>query len=436
MERRDLRRCRSTIAGALHRGLRGLALAAGSGIGLLAIVATAATARAEGSGSWPQAGYAAAHAGFNPTERTITAQNVGSLVEHWHVDGIASAGAPIVANGRVFVVGGPSAWAFSVEDGSQLWKQTYEVEDVCCSLFDPVITPQGDVLAELGWLGGGGALDFDSATGAFTGEPEFHGGSTNFAVRDSDVFSLTFGYGSGGPFFLGLSGPYEGFVYFGSFGARALGPTLVGRFAVVALDFQFTGSQGQLLGFDLDQCPNPTPLGSCSAAWSVPLATTGPYGATTPVAFGDEVAVATTNGVLSIYAAASGDLRWSGVVGSGVSDAPAVAHGRIFVPGERGVIRVFDADGCGSATCEPIGRFKLGSPPVGSPVVAGNVLYAGTRDGRLVAFRARGCGAASCEPRWSVDLGARIEEGPIVTGGRVYATTRAGRLIAYGLPES
>ena len=167
-------------------------------------LASAATAAA-----WPQAGYSATHAGFNRGERAITAANVGELVEHWHVDGVRSAGDPVVADGRIFVAGGPTVWAFATEDGAQLWTTTYEGENDCCVLRDPVVAPDGTVTTELGWLGGGGSLRLAPVTGqVLGGGPEVHSGSRAFTVRDRDLFWLGYEFGSGGPFLASLHGTH------------------------------------------------------------------------------------------------------------------------------------------------------------------------------------------------------------------------------------
>ena len=69
----------------------------------IASLVGAATAPAAPGASWTQPGHDATHGSFNPDETTITAANVGELVELWHVDGIESDGAPVVSEGRVFV---------------------------------------------------------------------------------------------------------------------------------------------------------------------------------------------------------------------------------------------------------------------------------------------------------------------------------------------
>lgn len=376
---------------------------------------------------WKQDGFSASHQSYNRHETTITAANVATLVERWRTPNVGAVGAPQVADGRLFVTTGDDAVALATDDGDELWREAYEDGDDC-GLFEHVLTPDGKLTVALGCIFGGSTLAFDVATGQWSGPPpSLHAGNVHFAVRGDDVFSLSTIYGSGGPLLAQLTG-YPGLVYFGNLGARFSGPT-------VLRGHVFVGVDSSIKGFDLNDCPNPNlipPLTLCSAKWT----TTLPARATTPVGFrGDRVAVASVDGTLGVYDAATGDLQWSAQVPSGVQHAPAITRTRIFLAGKRGVIHVFDARGCGAATCAPLGRFKLGRPITAPPVVAGDVLYAGTKDGRLLAFAASGCGTNACAPLWSVDAGGgAIVSGPIVIDGAVYAGTADGQLLSYGLP--
>ena len=393
---------------------------------LAALVAMAPDAAAA-AGAWKQPGYAATRSSYNPRETTIDAGNVATLTERWRVAGVNALRSPVVAGGRVFVASGMEVVALALGDGAELWRKSIGADNECCSLFDPVLTPDGKVTVELGWIGGGGTAWFDPASGAFTYEQKFHTGRIDRAVRGADVFALDYSYGSGGPLAVVLW-PYPGLVYFG--GLAAIGvrsPAVRGNHAFVA-----RGST--LQAFDLTSCPapnGPPAFPYCSAAWTKAL----PDAIRTPVAFRDEVAVAAEDGSLQVYAAATGDLEWSAAIGAGVGESPAVARRRIFVPTDRGVIVAFDSRGCGGATCAAVTRFRLGSPATGQPVVAGKVLYAGTKDGHVVGFRAAGCGGPACEPLWDVDLGGgAIVAGPVVVDGTVIAGTADGQLVALGLP--
>lgn len=377
--------------------------------------------------SWRQPGYSAGRSSFNPRESAVDPANVGSLVERWRVTGIGASGSIVAGGGRIFASNGDEMIALSLADGAELWRTAVEES---FSVGDPVLTPDGKVTAEQFWLGGGGTALFDPVDGTYSHGigGGFHEHRFNRAVQGSVVHALDLSYGSGGPFLVTLS-PYGGFVDFSGL------PPPAARGLAVRGDRAFTGVASTLQGFDLLSCPDPLIFAGflvyCRPSWT----TTVPGGFDTPVAFRDSVAVATDDGSLEVHAASTGELEWSASIGAGVGHAPAVAKRRVFVPTERGVIVAFDSRGCGSATCEPVERFRLGSPATGQPVVAGKVLYAGTKDGRIVAFRAAGCPEAVCDPLLDVDLGGgAIVAGPIVVDGTVIAGTEDGQLVALGLP--
>lgn len=390
--------------------------------GAVLLVASSPAAAA----AWKQPAFSASRSSFNPRETTIDAGNVASLVERWRVAGVFTKVSPVVANGRVFAANGDEMVALALDDGAELWRKSLRESDDCCGVYDPVLTPDGKVTAEVGWIGGGGTAVFDPATGAFTYDAAFHSGDVDRAVRGGAVFSIQFFYGSGGPLAYVLV-PYGGLVYFGDFSSGPLsGLAVHAERAFVALG-------NGLRVFDLTSCPDPapSPVGWCQPLWSADLSEQ----VLTPVAFRRSVAVAARDGSLQVHDAANGDLEWSAAVGAGIGHAPAVAKRRIFVPTERGVLVAFDSRGCGAATCTPVERFRLGSPATGQPVVAGDVLYAGTKDGRIVAFPAGGCAEPACDPLLDVDLGGgAIVAGPIVIDGTVIAGTADGQLVAYGLP--
>jgi outer membrane protein assembly factor BamB len=382
--------------------------------------------RPAAAASWRQPAFSASRSAFNPRETEIDAGNVATLVERWRVAGIGAQGSPVVGGGRVFTASGTEMVALALDDGAEQWRKTLVSSDECCNVYHPVLTPDGLVTAQVGWIGGGGTARFDPVAGTFTYGAQLHTGELHRAVTGNDVFSVGFTYGSGGPLLYTLF-PYGGLIYFGG-----LSSTTINGLAVRG-DRAYVAFGNTLQAFDLASCPDPivTFMTFCSPSWTKTLS----QRVGMPVAFRDSVAVVSADGLLEVHAAANGDLEWSATVGAGIGHAPAVAKRRIFVPTERGVIVAFDSRGCGAATCAPVERFRLGSPATGQPVVAGKVLYAGTKDGRIVAFRAAGCPEAACDPLLDVDLGGgAIVAGPIVVDGTVIAGTADGQLVALGLP--
>jgi hypothetical protein len=162
-------------------------------------------------------------------------------------------------------------------------------------------------------------------------------------------------------------------------------------------------------------------------------ATALPWSASTVPVLNDDgtvLYVGTNNGSYTegaVYAidASDGEVLWSTPT-TGVTDTPAMADGRLFVPTVQGLVVVDTATGAIS--------WKTGWAVVAQPAVAGGVVFTGGFD-RVMAFPAAGCGAATCAPIWSDLTNSRITGAPAVSNGQLYVGTADRRLLAYGLPE-
>ena len=122
--------------------------------------------------------------------------------------------------------------------------------------------------------------------------------------------------------------------------------------------------------------------------------------------------------------AATGERRWSGDVGDGTAQPPALAEGRVFV-GRYGLLSVFED--CESDACPPAWESAAPAWPGGGVVVAGDVAYTldvgwepHARPTALTAYAAAGCGQPTCAPLFTSD---RVDEStdtaPIVANGAV-----------------
>ena len=169
-------------------------------------------------------------------------------------------------------------------------------------------------------------------------------------------------------------------------------------------------------------CPN----------WATPLAGTT---ATAPVLTSDgaTAVVGTDTGLVAAVDTATGALRWTAQLGSPVTDAPALAHGTLFVPTAGGDLVALAADGCGAPTCAPLWSAPTGSQITQQPAVAGDVVVTGSADGGLHAFATAGCPASPCPSPWSADSGSEVTGAPAIAAGRLYVGTADGRLLAYAL---
>ncbi|HEY8547660.1 MAG TPA: PQQ-binding-like beta-propeller repeat protein [Acidimicrobiales bacterium] len=72
--------------------------------------------------------------------------------------------------------------------------------------------------------------------------------------------------------------------------------------------------------------------------------------------------------------------------GAGARRQPAVANGVLYSAGNDDALRAFDAAGCGAAVCDPLWSADVGSGITGAPAVSNGQLYVGTQDGRVVAY--------------------------------------------------
>ena len=74
---------------------------------------------------WAQMGYDERNWYFNPHERTLSPENVGSLEHKWTFTTAGyPAGTPIVAEGKVFVMANGGTYAIELATGTEVWSDT------------------------------------------------------------------------------------------------------------------------------------------------------------------------------------------------------------------------------------------------------------------------------------------------------------------------
>jgi outer membrane protein assembly factor BamB len=133
---------------------------------------------------------------------------------------------------------------------------------------------------------------------------------------------------------------------------------------------------------------------------------------------------------------------WRGTEGGWPDRTPALAHGRLYVGTDTGVV-AYQAAGCGAPTCAPLwasGPLPSGEGSPGQaeqqPAVTGDLVFvpvlADGQQPRLVAFDADGCGQARCEAVWGIDLPGRVTGEIAISDGQIYVPTEQG-LVALGL---
>ena len=141
------------------------------------------------AGDWPMYGRDPGNTSYNPDETTISAANVQDLVERWRSpdlgsNGAPSAGAPVVANGKVFVTSsrpsGDNFFALDAVTGAQLWSANIGYKESCINVgigATPAVS--GTVVV----AGGGDAAYYalDADTGAQLWRVPMEAGPSAFA---------------------------------------------------------------------------------------------------------------------------------------------------------------------------------------------------------------------------------------------------------------
>ncbi len=391
------------------------------------------------AGCWVQPGADSERSSFGPLETGITPANVAGLHEAWTKHLGEAVNDPAVTLDGVFATAGfyPHAGTvtrLSPVDGATLWSKDLFGEQSGYSTGPPTVVgakvyvPQPGTSAVLP----NPTNVFDASTGAPMGtgfgktSTVIDRGTklvaTSVQIVPFSVASFVFVEDTGG------NGSWNALLDFS--GTSIPAPTT----AAVGPDRFFIGRGLAIQAFSLAKpasCTDNSGVLVCDPIWSTPSAT----GTTHPVLSRDDSTVFAGAGhSLVTLDAATGAPGWVGNLGAQVTEAPAIGNGLVFVPTTTGELDVFDATGCGHATCDPLWTADAGSDITRSPaVVAGGLVYTASDDGTLHAFPAAGCGHPTCTSLWSVDTGGYITGGPVAALGRIFVGTDDGRLIAYGL---
>jgi outer membrane protein assembly factor BamB len=105
--------------------------------------------------------------------------------------------------------------------------------------------------------------------------------------------------------------------------------------------------------------------------------------------------------------------------------APAVADGKVYAAGDKGVIAAFDG-----TSGKTLWRKETKLGLAGGPAVGGGLVVAGASDGRLIALD-----AASGAQRWIVRLSGEVLAAPLVAPQAVVVRTVDGRVRALALAD-
>ena len=103
----------------------------------------------------------------------------------------------------------------------------------------------------------------------------------------------------------------------------------------------------------------------------------------------------------------------------GAFTSPVVAHGIMYLAGERGLVAV------DLAARELLWTFPALSAFRSSPALAGDTLYLGSNDGSVYAVE-----AATGTERWRLPTGGRVTGSPAVVDGMLYVGSHDGKVYA------
>lgn len=325
------------------------------------------------SAEWKQFGFTPAGARYNPYETAISAANVNTLALAWTFNtGYTGSVSPTIADGRLVISNGAADEQYSLNPttGALIWSQVNN------GGYDQPIVDNGIIFSSHYTLQ---ALSLKS--GALLWQSPY------LAVGNNPVLA-------------------NGLVY-----AQA---TVNGAFSIQAYSASGCGQA------------------RCNALWT--YSPPGGYAGVGAIANGSAY-LGTSE--LDVIDATTGAPQWSAAITTGESiTGIAVDSGSVFVVGYSpytgGTLYVFNAAGCGAATCTPAWTVHNTKSWGYSPAVANGQVYLGGRDGELYDFAEAGCGASTCSPAWKAAVPGEELSPPAVANGVVYVTSwYPGALMAF-----
>ncbi len=449
------------------RFTRGKFLAAAAAAALAGLALPSATATASPwarTPSWPQSRYDAAATGFNPHETQLTVHNVSTLVTRAkaRLGRAFSAGAPVVADGMVFVttysVPAPTGEveAFPQSCGRPLGLSCKPVwtATVGADASTSAAVADGEVFVDTD--GGKGndtqelwAFGVHCGTGGATCSPAWTATVKGTSYEDEAplvsrgvVYIPTGGVGSSylNAYPVTCSTPCQP-LWRGKTEEGADASASAGDGFVYIPDYD-----GYLYAFKAGCASGGK---TCSPAWFGSVEEGGPRGAAVDDGL---VFIGSQNGDLFAFRARGCGTSslpcspvWTDVTHrlANILADPAVAYGLVFVTDYgNGYLYAFP-EHCAHSSCDPVWKAFLAPQDLSDPVVANGVVYVGLGSNEknvgIDAFSVHcATGGGLCTPLWHGKAGYYIPGGPVVTGGEVWAgggpVNGPADLYAFGLP--
>jgi len=347
---------------------------------------------ADGAVNWPMFKNQTSRLGFNPSETTISRNNVQSLTLSWVgvMGDLVDFSSPAVVDGVVYV---------GSIDGNLY---TFDANGCGQSFCSPL------------WIGTMNKQYYTLSS------PAVANGTVFIGSEDHKLYAFAAkgcGHGTCSPLWTGVTG-----------GAVFSSP-------VVANNVVYVGSEdGRLYAFSASGCGHSV----CPPLWMAN--TNGPID-TSPAVDNGVVYVGSQDGKLYAFRATGcGSIfchpNWTAQVGTTIFySSPAVANGVVYIASfeENGSgdskLYAFRENGCGIPICKPLWTADAGEFVVSSPAVANGRVYIGSGDALLYAFDADGCGQSTCSALWrgeAVGAQAALVSSPAVANGLVYVGENNG----------
>jgi hypothetical protein len=388
-----------------------------------------------------QTGFDNANTSSNPSETTLDATNVGSVVSTFDTDltgygTVTNLGEPVfAANGNIIVT--TDDRVVSVRpDGTVAWNATI-----------PDAHPEIDAPHIISVYGNDTTVDVLVDTKVQGAAPSYAGGSiqklanaSGAPVASQDTFrpAAPLGYANGG---LVITGAVTDHVDYGpgrtiTIDVAGSGRRIVRNAVGAVRKPAVVGDQVAVaIGDSLYRWS--TPCAAAAVCDETAAAVTAVPAATRPVLVGNTVYVTSATDRKLYAIGPDGTVLWTGSAGNVPADASAsVASGKVFVGNTTGIFYGFPLDGCGAATCSYTYVNSFVDQIWTAPTLANGLAYV-VVNGSLKVARTDCTLVENCSPKKSITLNGPIggsSRQVLVKDGRFYVLTNDGHLRAWGLP--
>jgi outer membrane protein assembly factor BamB len=355
---------------------------------------------------WTQFGFTSANTRYNPYETAISAANVNTLTLAWTYQ--AAGAQPCSTTNTVPHTGMPS-----VAQGNVVFENPGYCQFVSLNAAS-------------------GAVNWTALNSYLGGLPPAQAAVADGAILDEANYLAAYSTSTGASLW---QSSYSGYAY---------SPVAANGMIYATGNWNNQENGYSLDAYSVAGCGQPV----CAPVWSYspPGGTQfSPAVANGSVYYGNWNASSGVGNQLLVLDAATGTLQWSGAIGDGQAiNTTAVDNGYVIFTANiqgyqgapAGTLYVFNAAGCGQATCQPLWTATNAAGWGQATAEANGVIYVGGQDGALYAFNEAGCQTTTCAPLWQSAPVSQTPSSPVanpaVANGVVYYTSGpTGEALAY-----